>query len=151
MAFPGFSDVVPFQTFAPILASLAARRARGPAVAAAPDRAVAAPESCRPESCAPESCRPAPAAAAAERAFAEAGSASPGWLRARSFAAATARYRLADAAAGTLESEVATLLEVENAGRGVLVLADGRALDIVVCRTGAGAAAFTVLGERLDG
>ncbi|MCK0196730.1 hypothetical protein MWN34_07360 [Ancylobacter sp. 6x-1] len=80
--------------------------------------------------------------AAREGAYGEAG-----WLLSRNTLAATARYRLGDGT-GTLESEVATLLEVEQAGRGVLVLADGRALDIVLQRTGTAVAAFTVLGER---
>ncbi len=145
MAFPAFSDFVAFQAFVPLLAPRAAGR---PRAAAPSSRAGAIPERAPPAAAAE---RPCAAAAAAERPCAIAGPAAAGWLRARSFAAATARYRLADDAGGTLESELATLLEVETAGRGVLVLADGRALDIVVRRTGADAAAFTVLGERAAG
>lgn len=83
--------------------------------------------------------------------------AGAGWLRAINFGSSTADYRLsvrcedmssgALIAQGTLGSDVTTMIEVQAAGRGVLVLANGRSVDIALTRSGPGRADFTVIGD----
>jgi len=83
--------------------------------------------------------------------------AGAGWLRAINFGSSTAEYQLSvrrgDAghgeliAHGTLGSDVATMIEVQSAGRGVLVLANGEAVTIALTRSGPGRADFTVIGD----
>lgn len=69
-------------------------------------------------------------------------SSGAGWLRAPNFGSATANYHLGEGT-GSLRCDLATVIEVRAAGRGVLVLADGTMLDIRLTDVEAGVARFT--------
>jgi len=83
--------------------------------------------------------------------------AGAGWLRAINFGSSTAEYSLSICreetgrgelvGQGTLGCDIATMIEVQAAGRGVLVLANGETVNIALTRSGAGRADFTVIGD----